>query len=581
MVSYYVQCFVWGGSLMCFLGGLGLGESVFVFGMDLVHHSSCGYGVEVLVDRVGLVFSGVVFFVSGCVFKFSDFYMREEPYSYRFHSLLMCFVFSMILFIFIPNLFGLMLGWDGLGIFSFLLIIHYPASSSLSAGLFTALTNRLGDCFIILFLVFNILVVGSSSSLGENLGGLGYLLALGGMTKSAQYPFSSWLPQAMAAPTPVSSLVHSSTLVTAGVFLVIRYFEGLSPGVLGVLQWSSLVTLLVSGVAACLESDLKKVVALSTLSQVSLMMFSVSLGFSALAFFHLVSHAVTKALLFICVGLIIKGHGQDIRRLNSCFIENPSVKLYFSSSCVGLCGFPFFSGFYSKELILEGMFMSEVSVLGGFIFLVGVFSTGYYTSRLVYYCFFSGLGTGTLKGSMGSRSMGCSLPVVHFSCFPLFLLSAMMGGLGAWFVLSCPCLYSCDVSKMMVLMIPFLGVWWFWTVEVALGHRSQEFWSKEESMGWFELWEDSGEAGVYRRSFFRELGFLDGLSSQPFVYWGFKLSEEVNFWMEQGWVEYVGPQGLSVWFKSFLNCNFIMCGHWFNYYTSLYMALVVVLVSWS
>lgn len=236
IVRYYVQWFVWGGWLIALLGGLSLGENVFVFGMDLIHCRSCSYGVEILVDRVGLIFSGVVFFVSGCVFKFRDFYIREEPYRYRFHGLLICFVFSIILFIFIPNLFGLMLGWDGLGIFSFLLIIHYPARRSLSAGLFTALTNRLGDCFIILFIIFNILELGRSRRLGENLGWVGYLLALGAITKSAQYPFRSWLPQAMAAPTPVSSLVHSSTLVTAGVFLVIRYFEGLGSGVLGVLQ---------------------------------------------------------------------------------------------------------------------------------------------------------------------------------------------------------------------------------------------------------------------------------------------------------------------------------------------------------
>lgn len=193
------------------------------------------------------------------------------------------------------------------------------------------------------------------------------------------------------------------------------------------LQWSSLITLMISGVAACLEYDLKKVVALSTLSQVSLIMFSVRVGFPALAFFHLVAHAVTKALLFICVGLIIKGYGQDLRRLRRCFKEAPEVKWYFIRRCAGLCGFPFFRGFYSKEIILETLFMRELRVVGTFLFLVGVFRTGYYRARLIFFCFFRSLGKGRESGSMGFRRRGCDLPEVHSCCFPLFLFRVFIG----------------------------------------------------------------------------------------------------------------------------------------------------------
>nr|ACD77252.1 NADH dehydrogenase subunit 5 [Azumapecten farreri] len=551
---------------------------MFILGWELIRYSSCGYSVEVMVDQVGLIFAGVVFLVSGCVFKFSDFYMKEEPYSSRFHCLLMCFVFSMILFIFIPNLFGLMMGWDGLGVFSFLLIIHYPSSSSLSAGLFTALTNRLGDCFIILLLLFSGMELGESSCLGEDFGYFGFLLAFGSMTKSAQYPFCSWLPQAMAAPTPVSSLVHSSTLVTAGVFLVIRYCDSLSWGSVSVLQWSSLLTLMISGVAACLEYDLKKVVALSTLSQVSLMMFSVSAGFPALAFFHLISHAVTKALLFICVGLIIKGYDQDLRRLGSCFSEVPGLKGYFIGSCAGLCGFPFFSGFYSKEMILESLFVSEISVVGVILFLVGVFSTGYYSARLAYYCFFSSLGVSWESGTKAFRSSGCDLPEIHSCCFPLLVFSVLMGSWGAWFVISCPSLYEFHFIKLLLLMVPGVGVWWFWVNEIAGACYSYYSWASVRCSrdGWRESCVDEGK--VRRLSFFRELGFMDGLSSQPFVYWGFMLSEEVNSWMEQGWVEYFGPGGFGKWFKNFLNCNMTMCENWFNFYFVLYMSCIILWV---
>nr|YP_010316013.1 NADH dehydrogenase subunit 5 [Mimachlamys varia]UNA71555.1 NADH dehydrogenase subunit 5 [Mimachlamys varia] len=563
---------------MCVACGVAAGEDIFSVGWELTRMSSCSYSVEVIVDQVGFVFCGVVFLISGCVFNFSKFYMGDEPYSSRFHCLLMCFVFSMVLFIFIPNLFGLMIGWDGLGVFSFLLIIFYPASSSLSAGLLTALTNRLGDCFIILVILFVGMGSGVSSCLGEELGVCGFLLALGAMTKSAQYPFCSWLPQAMAAPTPVSSLVHSSTLVTAGVFLMVRYFEGLSEGVLALLQWSSLLTLVVSGVAACLEYDLKKVVALSTLSQVSLMMFSVSIGFPGLAFFHLISHATTKALLFICVGFIIKGYGQDLRRLGSCFAEVPGVKNYFIVSCCSLCGFPFFSGFYSKEAILESLFMSDSSMLAVVMFLVGVFSTGYYCARLVYYCFFSGLGKKKFSGSMGLRMSGCGLPSIHPCCFPLFVCSLWAGGMGCWFNVLYPSLYPADLLKLAVLSIPFLGVWWFWVCEVAQAYRLITFMPWKEAFLGNTVVEKEESRKNHRDSFFRELGYLDGMSSQPFVYWGFTLSEEVNKTLEQGWLEYCGPKGLSAWFKTTLDFNYKMCKHWFNYYTVVYVGFVVLWV---
>lgn len=168
----------------------------------------------------------MVIVVTGCVLRFRKFYMGGELNSNRFHCILGLFVLSMIALLIIPNLLGLMIGWDGLGIVSYLLVIYYPCSRSLSAGIITFLTNRLGDSFLICGIVLLGLRAGDWFLMFDY-EFIGLLVVVGGITKRAQYPFRAWLPAAIAAPTPVSSLVHSSTLVTAGVYLLIRCYTRL------------------------------------------------------------------------------------------------------------------------------------------------------------------------------------------------------------------------------------------------------------------------------------------------------------------------------------------------------------------
>lgn len=251
---------------------------------------------------------------------------------------------------------------------------------SLRSGLITIYTNRLGDIFLLLGLYFMVKNFFLCLEVFFNFKFvfMFFLILLGGITKSAQLPFSSWLPAAMAAPTPVSSLVHSSTLVTAGVYLFVRYYFVLRSLLLRkIFCWIRVITRFIAGLIAFFEKDLKKLVAISTLSQLGIIMFICSLGDFLVCYFHIVSHALFKSLLFLsCGGLIIlMGGDQDIRFMGGfSFMVKISLLLVFISN-INLVGFPFLSGFFSKDMILE---LGSIFEYNLFVYLLFIFS-----------CFFS------------------------------------------------------------------------------------------------------------------------------------------------------------------------------------------------
>lgn len=329
MVGFFDRRSVLGASCLFFFGLLCFCcfSLVSVEGSVVVEWMLVSGGMEVsfpvVVDGFSLLFSFVVIVISFLVVVFRTRYMDGEENLSRFIWLVMLFVLSMNFLIFVPRVIGVILGWDGLGLISFLLVIYYQNRKSLGAGLVTAFINRVGDALLLLR-VSLLRCVGHWYFWGiGNFGGLWVVILfviLLSTTKSAQFPFSYWLPAAISAPTPVSALVHSSTLVTAGVYLIIRVVRGV--GVYGGsgslwLLIVSLFTIFMAGVRACFEVDMKKIVALSTLSQLGVIMFSLSLGCYALAFFHLVSHALFKALLFVGVGCVIHNHSdcQDFRMI--------------------------------------------------------------------------------------------------------------------------------------------------------------------------------------------------------------------------------------------------------------------------
>lgn len=209
------------------------------------------------------------------------------------------------------------------------------------------------------------------------------------MTKRAQLPFSAWLPAAIAAPTPVSSLVHSSTLVTAGVYLLIRFRFLIYLN--DFLLFIGLTTIFIAGLSANYECDLKKIIALSTLSQLGLMIIIVGFNFKDLSFFHLMAHAMFKSLLFLCAGVFIHSYGdiQDIRLISGLISSLPSSSFYFSLRSMALCGFPFLSGFFSKDMILEIFFRGRINFFFFFLIFVSTIFTLSYTLRLRGAIFFN------------------------------------------------------------------------------------------------------------------------------------------------------------------------------------------------
>ena len=210
-----------------------------------------------------------------------------------------------------PNLIRLLLGWDGLGVTSYLLVIFYQRNKSYNAGILTAITNRLGDVGLLISISlmlylgnWNYIFINSFSSIFSNL--IIFLIIISACTKSAQIPFSAWLPAAIAAPTPVSALVHSSTLVTAGVYLLIRInLIIIEINIRYILLLIGIITMIIAGFTAIIEIDIKKIIALSTLRQLGIIILTLGIGNPILSFFHLLSHAFFKAMLFICAGIII------------------------------------------------------------------------------------------------------------------------------------------------------------------------------------------------------------------------------------------------------------------------------------
>merc|ERR1711981_211357 len=296
-----------------------------------------------------------------------------------------------VLLIISPNLISILLGWDGLGISSYLLVIYYRRRKSYNAGIITVISNRVGDaliiiCFRRLIYLNSLNIFISSYTADPTLYPVFSLLVIAGCTKSAQIPFRAWLPAAIAAPTPVSALVHSSTLVTAGVYLIFRYENLLiliNINLLLIILGS--LTIFIARVRAFFEIDIKKIVALSTLSQLGVIISALGAGFYLLGFFHLLSHAFFKALLFIRAGNLIHSSEsyQDLRVIGGSSEIIPLRTRVIVGCSRRLCGVPFMSAFYSKEAIIEILLIHNLSIYFYGIIILGVLLTIFYSIRFL------------------------------------------------------------------------------------------------------------------------------------------------------------------------------------------------------
>nr|AVM85424.1 NADH dehydrogenase subunit 5 [Anopheles gambiae] len=460
-ISFY---FLMSISLSLFLISLKflLTDLVYFIEWEVLSLQSMSIVMTFLFDWMSLMFMSFVLLISSLVIFYSNQYMEEDYNINRFILLVLMFVMSMMMLIISPNLISILLGWDGLGLVSYCLVIYFQNVKSYNAGMLTALSNRIGDVALLLAIAW-MLNYGSWNYIfyldmmknNIEMMIIGGLVMLAAMTKSAQIPFSSWLPAAMAAPTPVSALVHSSTLVTAGVYLLIRFNDVLMNWWMAqFLLLISGLTMFMAGLGANFEFDLKKIIALSTLSQLGLMMSILSMGFYKLAFFHLLTHALFKALLFMCAGSIIHNmkNSQDIRMMGSLSMSMPLTCSCFNVANLALCGMPFLAGFYSKDLILEMVMLSYVNVFSFFLFFFSTGLTVCYSFRLVYYSM-----TGDFNSSSLHPLNDSGWTMLFSICF-LTVMAVIGGSMLSWLMFLNPAMICLPLEmKLLTLFVCIVG----------------------------------------------------------------------------------------------------------------------------
>lgn len=365
-------------------------REIFFIDFEIINLNFTVINFVVMIDFMCLAFIARVSIIRIAVLKFRESYIRRDPHFYRFHFLLISFIFRIYFLVLSPNFISLLLGWDGLGLRSYLLVIYYGRAKSYNSGIITALTNRLGDALILVRIAY-IVKTGTWHiffySLEPILTRVTFLVIIAATTKRAQIPFSAWLPAAIAAPTPVSSLVHSSTLVTAGVYLLIRHnLLFLQAHTSYYLIIIGALTILIARLRALFEIDLKKIVALSTLRQLGVIMLSLGLGAYIARFFHLLTHAFFKALLFLATGRVIhrRNSYQDLRVIGRARKIIPLTNAFILLSLFRLIGLPFISAFFSKELILEIILINNFNFSIYFYIALGVGLTALYRARFIY-----------------------------------------------------------------------------------------------------------------------------------------------------------------------------------------------------
>nr|YP_009114344.1 NADH dehydrogenase subunit 5 [Ariadne ariadne]AHL17246.1 NADH dehydrogenase subunit 5 [Ariadne ariadne] len=499
---------------------------------EIISFNSMNIVMSILLDWMSLLFLMFVSLISSSVIYYSKSYMSSELNLNRFIILVLMFVFSMILLIISPNMISIFLGWDGLGLVSYCLIIFYQNIKSYNAGMLTALSNRIGDVMI-LMLISWMMNYGSWNYIfyldfmknDYSMMMVGMLCILAAMTKSAQIPFSSWLPAAMAAPTPVSALVHSSTLVTAGVYLLIRFNNLLlDMFFLKLLLLLSSLTMFMAGICANYEFDLKKIIALSTLSQLGLMMSILSMGLSDLAFFHLLTHAMFKALLFMCAGVVIHmmNDNQDIRLMGGLSIYIPMTSLCLNISNLALCGIPFLAGFYSKDMILEVLSMSNLNMLIFFIYYVSMGLTMYYTFRLLMYLMINDYNI------MSTYNLYDEDFVMLKSMFLLLMMSLFSGSLLSWMIFSYPYMIYLPINmKLMIIYVTILGLIMGYLVS------NMSIYSLNKFLMTYNL-----------SMFMTMMWFMPSLSTYGFNYNFLKFSQNLLKNIDMGWSELYQSQGI-------------------------------------
>ena len=553
------------------------------------------------IDPLSSIMLVVVTFVSALVHVYSIGYMSHDPHKPRFMSYLSLFTFSMLVLVVSDNFLQLFFGWEGVGLCSYLLIgFWYKKESANNAAIKAFIVNRVGDfgLAIGIFLIFfyfgtinfkevfdlapqflekNIVFLGFESSLITL---ICLFLFIGAMGKSAQFLLHTWLPDAMEGPTPVSALIHAATMVTAGVFLVVRcspLFE-YSQTALNLVTIVGMITAIFASSVALVQNDIKKIVAYSTCSQLGYMFFAAGVGAYHVAMFHLFTHAFFKALLFLGSGSVIHAFKdeQDIRNMGGVRKKLPYTYIFMLIGTLALTGFPFLSGFYSKDAIIEFAYLRN-STLGNYAATIGIFTaflTSIYSWRLIFK---------TFHGPYNNKKV--LINETHES--PIIMLAPLL-------FLSIGAIFAGYYFK-----------------ETFIGHHSNDFWQasifflneiKHDPIpSWFllltpilvtiaipisfyyfvtniKILEDFKKTNLPLYNFLLNKWFIDELYEQIFIKPAKKMGS--FFWKkcDQGIIDRFGPDGISKLIKKISNkASLFQTGFIYDYAFAMLIGLSILL----
>ena len=406
---------------------------------------------SLLLDPLSTVMLLVVTGVGALIHVFSIGYMHSDEAYWRYFSYLNLFMFSMLLLILGQNMLVLFIGWEGVGLCSYLLIgFWYSDMDKAKAGQKAFVTNRIGDLafligtFLLLYYAGGNLDFGHLATVAGPGGALDgqtavvtaicLLLFAGAAGKSAQLPLYVWLPDAMAGPTPVSALIHAATMVTAGVYMMARlnFLFAASPTAMSVIAIVGATTALFAATIGLVQNDIKKVLAYSTVSQIGFMVLAIGVGGFVAAIFHLMTHAFFKACLFLGSGSVIHAlhHQQDIREMGGLREKLPVTAITFFISCLAIAGIPIFAGFFSKDEILFTAFTAshagaEPLRLAFYLGIAAALCTSFYMFRLYYLTF-----GGTYRGDPHALEHAHEERVMNFPLIVLATLATVGGFLG-------------------------------------------------------------------------------------------------------------------------------------------------------
>ena len=506
-----------------------------------------------------------VLIVSSLVHIYSIGYMSHDPHNQRFFSYLSLFTFMMIILVTANNYLLMFVGWEGVGVCSYLLVSFWFTRIAANQSSMSAfLTNRVGDCFLTLGMFAMILTFGNLDystvfSLAPYINGaivtiIGVCLLIGAMAKSSQIGLHVWLPLAMEGPTPVSALIHAATMVTAGVYLLIRTSPLIeySSTVLILCLWIGSITTVFSSLIGLFQQDIKKVIAYSTMSQLGMMVIAVGLSSYNVALFHLVNHAFYKGLLFLGAGAVIHAvaDNQDFRKYGGLISFLPLTYTVMLIASLSLVAFPFMTGFYSKDFILESAYgqfnFSSVAVY--FIATIGAMFTTLYSVKVLYLTFLTDANGPLINYKRAHEGdVFMSLPIIILAVFSIFfgyIAKDVFVGMASSFF-SDNSLFTHPLHEIMLdteFAVPTLFKLLPFTLTITLSALSlilSEFLAR--SLIYFKL----TRLGYNMFSFFNQRFLIELFYNRYISRFILKLGGHTTKILDKGSIELLGPYGLE------------------------------------